>query len=164
MKFETSKHIYTAFDGRIILRADIDRPSKSDGRRFEYLTSLSNASIDFIEHTLYLSLHEEYKAKQSNEYRLIPYNYGLKMSETYRNDVFLSVLMIASLRKRTDILYRKFLSVIFKDDYIVPQKLISNSQKDNHCLILTEDGIPARVVPSNGALLIKIVDKYNFPI
>ncbi len=164
MEFETQKQIFTAFDGRIILRTDIAGPSKSDGRRFQYLSSLSDACIDFAEHRLYFSLHEEYKAKHSNEYRLIPYNYSLKMAETYRDDVFLSVLMTASLRRGTDILYRKFLSVIFKNDDIVPQKLISKPQKTDHCLIIAEDGIPARVVSLNGELLIKRAEKYHFPI
>ncbi len=164
MDFETQKYIYTAFDGRIILRADIDRPLRNSGRRHEYLSSLSNGCIDFAAQKLKLSLDKAYKNSYVSNMRYIPYNYSFKIKATYSDDVYLSLLMLSSIRRGTDVLLGKCESVIFKNDTILPQQMIAKKHKRDFCIIISENGIPVKASYQKGEISTQNIDKYVFPI
>ncbi len=164
MEFEEIRHIYTAYDGRIILRTAVDRPSIGVGNRFEYLSSLSRTCDHFAAHKLLYKLSEQYKANYGLRFKSIPYSYSIKMNTTYSDNIYLSVLIIASVKKDDQVLFCKYKSVIFQDDKIVPQNIITKRTKDDLCLIICEDGVPCMLKERNGRMVAERAEKYRFPI
>lgn len=164
MEYETNNRLFTAYDGRILLRTDIDRPVKTEGKRFEYVGTLTNACEEFAAQKLFLKLSEVYRTEVENGVKFVPYSYSVKMQNTYSNEVYLSLLIIATVRRGSEIFSAECRSVIFKNDLILPQKYIARSNKSGGALLLDADGKPSWATLVNNIIKIERAEKCHFPI
>ncbi|MGM9642990.1 MAG: hypothetical protein ACI3XI_07255 [Eubacteriales bacterium] len=164
MDFETNNRLFTAYDGRILLRTGIGRPVNNVGMRFEYIRTLSAACERFAAEELFLKLSEAYRNEAGRGGRFVPYSYSVKIQNTYSDEEYLSLLIIATIRRGSDILSGECRSVIFKNDSILPQKFISKSHKKDVCLVLDADGIPSWATFDSPRVRFERAEKYRFPI
>jgi hypothetical protein len=156
--FITESYSYASGDGRVILRACIDRPANFDHKAFEYLNLYSNALLQFAREKLFLRAMDLYIDSINSNMRFVPLLYSLKYIITYSDDTYLSCVMCVKLLQGANVLEHKIDSVVFYNDKILPSELICRKHKKNK-ILLDLEGFPCIVNISEGKPIFQRVGK-----
>lgn len=158
MDFIAESFSYAASDGRIILRACIDRPLNTARASFEYLNEYSHSIRDFINDKLFLRAVEEYDISLRERTRFSPLLYTFKFTITYLDDLYLSCVMLATLVHVTHSIARSVDSIVFYDNKILPPRLINYAHRTKK-LALDIEGYPCVVEYTDNNLTLRRVGK-----
>ena len=124
MDFISESYSFASGDGRIVLRACIDRPLKSAHGACDYLNMYSNSIHEFVNDSLVLKAEEAYYSSVRNGTRFSPFLYSFKYHITYSDDTYLSCVIVAKLMQATNVLTQSIDSIVFIGNQIVPPRLI----------------------------------------
>lgn len=158
MDFVSESYSFASNDGRIVMRACIDRPLNFAHNAFEYLNQYSRSIHEFVNDRLLLKALEAYDSSVRIGARFLPYLYSFKYYVTYSDDTYWSCAMVARLMQATNVLMQSIDSVVFIDKQILPPRLINHSHKQKN-LVFDADGFPSVVELSDGRLSFRRVGK-----
>lgn len=158
MDFISESYSFASKDGRIILRACIDKPLYSTHSAFEFLNQYSCSIHQFVSDRLILKVGEAYDASNKDGVRFLPFLYVFKYYVTYLDDIYLSCAMVAKLKQDTNIDIHSVDSVVFANDKILPPGLILHSHKSEK-LVYDAEGFPSVAEFVDGRLLLRRVGK-----
>ena len=158
MDFVSESYSFASNDGRIILRACIDRPINSTHNGFEYLNMYSSNIYEFIKERLFLKALDAYDASVRVGSRFMPYMYCLKYYVTYYDDTYCSCAILAKLVQGTNLIMQSIDTIVFIGDQILPPRFINHSHKYKN-LVIDSEGFPSAVESSDGRLSFRRVGK-----
>ena len=158
MDFVSESYSFASNDGRIVMRACIDRPLNSAHNAFEYLNQYSSSIHEFVNDRLLLKALEAYDASVRTGARFLPYLYSFKYYVTYSDDIYWSCAMVSRLMQATNVLMQSIDSVVFIDKQILPPRLINHSHKYKN-LVFDSEGFPSVVESSDCSLNLRRVGK-----
>jgi hypothetical protein len=156
--FVSESYSFANIDGRIVLRATIDRPLNSAHNAFEYLSLYSASISKYVSSVLVSSAREAYCASIRAGVRFLPYLYSFKYYITYSDEVFLSCISVAKLVQEGSVLAQAIESLVFIGNQILPPRLIDHRNVRKH-LVLDSEGFPSVVEYVSGAFTFKRVGK-----
>lgn len=158
MDFISESYSFASNDGRIVLRACIDRPLNSAHNAFEYLNQYSSSIHEFVNGRLLLKALEAYDTYVRTGTRFLPYLYSFKYYVTYSDDTYWSCAMVAKLMQATKVLMYSIDSIVFIDKQILPPRLIHHSLKYKN-LVFDTEGFPSVIEFADGRLSFRRVGK-----
>lgn len=158
MDFISESYSFASNDGRIVLRACIDRPLNSAHGTFEYLNQYSSSIHEYVNDRLFLKALEAYDASVRTDARFQPYLYSFKYYVTYSDDTYWSCVAVARLLQATNALMHSIDSIVFIDKQILPPRLINHSHKYKN-LVFDAEGFPSVVESVDGKLHFRRVGK-----
>ena len=161
MNFFSEAYSFAANDGRIVLRACIDRPSNSTSMAFEYLNAYSNSIHCFVKGNLLFKALQAYDASESERTRFWPLLYTLKYHVTYSDEDYLSCVVLAKLTHSVNTVSQTLDTVVFVKEQIIPPRYIDHNHKKKN-LALDAEGFPCVAELPDGKLSLRRVGKKRF--
>lgn len=158
MDFISESYSFASNDGRIVLRACIDRPLNSAHNAFEYLNQYSCSIHEFVNDRLLLKALEAYDNSVRTGTRFLPYLYSFKNYVTYSDETYWSCAMVAKLMQATNVLMQSIDSTVFIGNQILPPRLINHSHKYKN-LVFDTEGFPSVIESADGRLSFRRVGK-----
>lgn len=158
MDFISESYSFASGDGRIVLRACIDRPLKFAHGAFEYLNQYSSSIHEFVSDRLVLKAEAAYDSSMRAGTRFLPYLYSFKYHITYSDDTYLSCVIVAKLMQATNVLTQSIDSIVFIGNQIVPPRLIDHRHIHQH-LAFDAEGFPGVVESAGGCFSFRRVGK-----
>lgn len=143
MKISTNSYALPAFDGKILLRLTLDKPTERGTRVFDYLHDYSCKIEAFARHGLFSRLAEIYKASYNDNKRNPAFVYSFRIISTYENAELSSYLLVSRLYQGHIHLFSNADSLITYSDSFVPPKLICKRHVPNSVLTLDSEGHPS---------------------
>ena len=158
MDFISESYSFASGDGRIVLRACIDRPLNSAHSAFEYLNQYSSSIHEFVSDRLVLKAREEYDSSIRVGTRFLPYLYSFKYYVTYSDDTYMSCVIVAKLMQATNILMQSVDSIVFIGNQILSPRLIYHRHLRKQ-LAFDAEGFPCVVESADGGFSFRRVGK-----
>ena len=158
MKFITESYSFAATDGRIVLRARIDKPLHFDQTSYEYLDKYSSSALEYVNDRLFLKATDIYFESFRSNIRFCPFLYLLKYSATYCDDLYSSFVIVAKLIQGNEIVAQGVDSVVFIRKQIVPPGILFKSRKKQK-IVLDFEGFPSIAELSNDKVVLRRVGK-----
>ncbi len=158
MKFITESYSFAATDGRIVLRARIDKPLCFDHAAYEYFCSYSSSVLEYVSDKLFLKSTDIYFESLRSNIRFCPFTYSLNYSVTYCDDLYSSFVIVAKLKQDDKTIAQGVDSVIFIGQQIVPPVILYKSCK-NQILALDFEGFPNIAELSDDKVVLRRVGK-----
>ncbi len=158
MNFISESYSFASKDGRVVLRACIDRPLNSSFDAFDYLNRYSASILEYVNDKLLWKALEAHDKSDRESIRFVPLLYTFKCSVTYSDDTYLSCVMIAKLSQVTNMISQSLDSVVFVKNQILPPGLFYNAHK-NSKLVIDEEGFPCVATLEDGKLALRRVGK-----
>ena len=158
MKFIPERYAFAADDGRIVLRATVDRPVTLDCGGFEYLNAYSAAISEFVLSVLLVKAMDAYDQSRRLSTRFFPLSYLYNCVVTYFDGYYLSCALTANLSQGTNLISRSFDTIVFAGDQIIPPKQICHVHGKRKFL-LDADGFPSVAEIIDGSLQLRKVGK-----
>jgi hypothetical protein len=158
VEFITESYSYASTDGRIVLRARIDKPLYFDHAAYEYFCSYSSSVLEYVSDKLFLKSTDTYFESLRNNIRFYPFLYSLKYSATYCDDLYSSFVIVAKLIQENEIVAQGVDSVVFIGKQIVPPGILFKSRKKQK-IALDFEGFPSIAELSNDKVVLRRVGK-----
>lgn len=165
MIFTHKRYSFDAFDGKIILFAQIDCPCDGFGQRYDYLFRYSSLCYSFVSGKLWDRVKEIYLSQYNDRYSFNRYFYELNIRETFDENGISSYLITVFLKCGASIVSHRTDSVVFYGDLIIPQKMIcSKCRRKRGAVYLDSNGFPsfASIADGRPATEQLIKRKYSF--
>ena len=155
MTFFNKKIACFTFDATCLLRIDLESPvddGESSQIVFKYLSEYISGCECFANGKLFAELESDYKKNHALSHtKYMPYNYQIRITETYNDGVKSSYLIIAVLTQADKLLDYGVDSVVFIDDSMIPQRILIKKRLSQNEVV---------VLDSNGTAVIKNIRDY----
>lgn len=158
MDFISELYSLASKDGKVILRACVDRPLNSAHNAFNYLNEYSGSIRDYVNGRLFSKALEVYDGAQRDNVRFVPFLYAFKCSATYSDDIYYSCVMTAKLSQAATLISQSLDTVVFCKDQILPPGLINRAYKKK-MLAIDAAGFPCVVDLQEGKIILQRAGK-----
>lgn len=144
---------YFAFDGKIILTADIMIPRQADDAPERFLTEVSSACHGFLRNSLYPDLNARYVSDYGKHKDFSAYKYSFIINELYSGEEIISFAYYSLLINDSRIISCGLRTVTFDKESILPESLICGKRRAAH-VAFGADGKPVLAKLTDGNLKI----------
>jgi hypothetical protein len=121
MKLVQYRESFCAFDGKIILRINIDFPDDVCDPASVYVKEFSDCCLSFAKDILFEHISKEYNSSFSTGNRFDPYFYRMSVTENVKGKILDYTFDAALIKSGRSISARKK-NVRFRDNYIIFHK------------------------------------------
>ena len=121
MKFAQHKESFFAFDGKAILRINIDFPYDVNDTASAYIKEYSDCCLAFAKKTLFEHISWEYNVSFSLGNRFVPYFYCFSVREETKGNI-INYIFDAKLSRSGQTISDREHNVRFRNNYILFHK------------------------------------------
>lgn len=142
---------YFAFDGKIILTADIMIPRQADDAPGRFLSEVSSACLEFARDYLFPMLNARYVSDYGKRTELVAFQYSFLINELYSTEDVISYAYYSLLVANGNVTSCGIRTVTFDKGFILPDSLICRKRRGEP-IGLGAEGKPVLVTVENGRL------------
>ena len=158
MQVATEIYSFADTDGRVILRASVDRLLKTEPITIDFVDKYYEAVLSFLSERLYLKARDLYRACKSNCIRYFPLSYSFTFKITCAQESLLSCVAVAILTQMNKVISGGIDSFVLLESNIIPPNQLYKAHR-NRNIALDSDGFPCIAFLSESGLNIKRVGK-----
>lgn len=128
MKLVQYKESFCAFDGKIILKINVEKPEEVCNRASEYIESFSKYCLLFAQNALQQTIIQEYNNCFVNGEKFAPYFYRLCIFESVIGNAYEYTFHAALIRSGITVAQGSK-TVRFQNDCIIPHRFTFSKEK-----------------------------------